>query len=86
MGIFQRATQRPRMLLTDTIQSRAAVVSTITSNYLETIQCKELLRKTAKTFQFMTRRYFKNELKHSKRFDHVTDDVMSLFWSCSLPP
>ena len=28
---------------------------------------------------YMTERYFKNELKHSKRFDHVTDDVMSLF-------
>ena len=27
------------------------------------------------------KRYFKNTLKHSKRFDHVTDDVMSLFWS-----
>ena len=27
----------------------------------------------------MTERYFKNELKHSKRFDHVTDDVMSFF-------
>ena len=25
--------------------------------------------------------YFKDELKHSKRFDHVTDNVMSLFWS-----
>ena len=25
--------------------------------------------------------YFKNELKYSKRSDHVTDDVMSLFWS-----
>ena len=25
--------------------------------------------------------YFKKELKHSKRFVHVTDDVMSLFWS-----
>ena len=25
--------------------------------------------------------YFKNELKHPKRFDHVIDDVMSLFWS-----
>ena len=23
--------------------------------------------------------YFKNELKHSKRSDHVTDDVMSFF-------
>ena len=23
---------------------------------------------------------FKTELKHSKRFDHVTDDLMSLFW------
>ena len=64
-----------------TERAGAAVVSTITSNYLETIQCKELLRKTAKTCQFTTKRYFKNELKHSKRFDHVTDDVMSLFWS-----
>ena len=27
------------------------------------------------------KRYFKNELKHSKCFDHVTNDVMSLFWS-----
>ena len=51
------------------------------NNYSETIQCKELLRKTAKTCQLMTKRYFKNELKHFKRFDHVTDDVMSLFWS-----
>ena len=42
---------------------------------------EELLRNTAKTCQFMTKRYYKNELKHSKRFDHVTDDVMSLFWS-----
>ena len=25
--------------------------------------------------------YFKNELKYSKRSDHVADDVMSLFWS-----
>ena len=24
-------------------------------------------------------RYIKNELKNSKRFDHVTDDVMILF-------
>ena len=24
--------------------------------------------------------YFKDELKHSKRFNHVTYDVMSLFW------
>ena len=29
----------------------------------------------------MTKMYFKNELKYSKRSDHVTDDVMSLFWS-----
>ena len=27
------------------------------------------------------KRYFKNELKHSKHFDHLTDDVVSLFWS-----
>ena len=26
------------------------------------------------------KRYFKSEIKHSKRFDHVTDDIMSLFW------
>ena len=25
--------------------------------------------------------YFKNEPKYSKRSDHVTDDVMSIFWS-----
>ena len=30
MGIFQRATQRARILLTDNIQSGAPVVSTIT--------------------------------------------------------
>ena len=29
----------------------------------------------------MTKRYIKNELKRSKRFDHVTEDIMSLFWS-----
>ena len=29
----------------------------------------------------MTKKNFKNELKHSKYFDHVTDDVMSLCWS-----
>ena len=28
----------------------------------------------------MTKRYFRNELQHSKRFDHVPDDVTSLFW------
>ena len=26
----------------------------------------------------MSKKYFKNELKHSKRFDHVTGDDMSL--------
>ena len=51
------------------------------NNYSKTIQCKELLRKITETWQFMTKKYFKNELKHSKRFNHVTDDVMSLFWS-----
>ena len=34
IGIFQRATQRARILLTDNIQSGAAVVSTITSLYI----------------------------------------------------
>ena len=52
------------------------------NNYSETIQCKELLRKTAKTCKFTKKRYSKNELKHSTRFDHVTDDVVTLFWSC----
>ena len=28
----------------------------------------------------MTKKYFKNTLKHSKHFDRVTGDVMSLFW------
>ena len=45
------------------------------------MQCKELLRKTAKPYQFRQKRYFKNKLKHSKRFDDLTDDVMSLLWS-----
>ena len=45
------------------------------------MQCKELLRKTAQTSLFKTKRYFKNELKHSKLFDHVNDVVMSLFRS-----
>ena len=43
------------------------------------MKCQELLRKTVETCQFMTKRYFKNELKHSKRFDHVTNEVMALF-------
>ena len=29
----------------------------------------------------MAKMYFRNKLKYSKRSDHVTDDVMSLFWS-----
>ena len=29
----------------------------------------------------MAKIYFKNKLKYSKRSDHGTDDVMSLFWS-----
>ena len=54
------------------------------NNYSETIHyynVKNCREKTAKTCQFTTKKYFKNELKHSQRFDHVTDDVMSLFWS-----
>ena len=27
----------------------------------------------------MTKRYFKNELKHSQRFDYVSDEVMPSF-------
>ena len=27
----------------------------------------------------MTKRYFNNELKHSKRFDHVINDIKSFF-------
>ena len=45
------------------------------------MKCKELLKKTTKTASLRQKRYFKNELKHSKRFDHGTDDVMFLFWS-----
>ena len=38
--------------------------------------CWEKQQKRANLRQ---KRYFKSELKHSKRFDHATDDVMSLF-------
>ena len=54
------------------------------NNYSETMHyynlknCREKQQKLANLRQ---KRYFKNELKHSQRFDHVTDDVMSLFWS-----
>ena len=51
------------------------------NNYSETKQCEESLRKTAKTRQFRGKGTLKNKLTHSKRFDHVTYDVMSLFWS-----
>ena len=51
------------------------------NNYLETIQCKELLKKQQKLANLWQKRYLKNELKHSKRLDHVTDDVMSFFRS-----
>ena len=51
------------------------------NNYSETKQCEESLRKTAKTRQFREKGTLKNKLTHSKRFDHVTYDVMSLFWS-----
>ena len=40
--------------------------------------CWEKQQKLANLWQ---KKYFKNKLKHSKRFDHVTDDIMSLFWS-----
>ena len=45
------------------------------------MQCKELLKKKKqkKFANLRQKSYFKNELKHSKRFDHGTDDVMSLF-------
>ena len=29
----------------------------------------------------MTKKVLENELKYSKRYGHVTDDVISLFWS-----
>ena len=54
------------------------------NNYSETIHyynvknCREKQQKLANLRQ---KRCFKKELKHSQRFDHVTDDVMSLFWS-----
>ena len=44
--------------------------------------CKEFLRKKQQKLANLTqKRYFKTKLKYSKRFDHVTDDVMSLYWS-----
>ena len=39
--------------------------------------CREKQQKLAELWRKM---YFKNELKYSKRSDHVTDNVMSLFW------
>ena len=43
------------------------------------MQSKELLKKKQqKLANLRQKRYFKKELKHSKRFDHGTDDVMSL--------
>ena len=36
-------------------------------------------KKQQKRANLRQKRYFKSELKHSKRFDHATDDVMSLF-------
>ena len=50
----------------------------ITQRQYSVKNCWEKQQKLANLWQ---KRYFKNELKHSKRFDHVTDDVMSLFWS-----
>ena len=35
--------------------------------------------KSVKICQFMTKMFFKSELKYSKRYGHVTDDVISLF-------
>ena len=51
------------------------------NNSSETKQCEESLRKTAKTRLFREKGTLKNKLTHSKRFDHVIYDVMSLFWS-----
>ena len=46
------------------------------------MQCKELLRKKQqKLANLRQKRYLKTKLKHLKRFGHVTDDVMSLYWS-----
>ena len=42
---------------------------------------KNCWEKQQKLANFMKKRYFKSKLTHSKRFDRVTDEVMSLFWS-----
>ena len=51
---------------------------TITQRQYTVRNCREKQQILAKLRQ---KRYFKKELKHLKRFGHVTDDVMSLFWS-----
>ena len=50
----------------------------ITQRHYSVKNCWKNQQKPANLWQ---KRYFKNKLKHSKRFDHVTDDVLSLFWS-----
>ena len=42
---------------------------------------KNCWEKQQKLANLRQKRYFKNELKRSKLSDHVSDDVMSLFWS-----
>ena len=46
------------------------------NNYSRVIQEK----KHQKLANLWRKMYFRNELKYSKRSDHVTDDVTSLFW------
>ena len=40
-----------------------------------------IVEKKSKNLPIYDKKDFKNELKHSKHFDHETDDVMSLSWS-----
>ena len=40
-----------------------------------------IVDKNSKNLPIYDKKNFKNELKHSKYLDHVTDDVMSLCWS-----
>ena len=48
----------------------------ITQRQYSVKNCWEKKQKLANLWQ---KRYFKNELRHSERFDYVTDDVMFLF-------
>ena len=65
-----------RQLLNFWLSFRLVLLWKWNNNYSETIQCNELLRKQQQLANIWQKRYFKNELKHSRHFDHVTNDVI----------